>query len=352
MKLAPYHEISELLLLRLAGPQWSTSLERELRELSPGGVLLASPLPHSPDTLHDLLSRITKSLPTPPILAIEEEGGAQGPLSALLPPIPPPRSLGRRSPCYARQAGQLIGEALRLLGFSANFTPPLNVAPNLDAEESSVCAYSTDPRAVGERGYLFIEGLSRHKIMACGKHFPGVGGVLPRNPRELPVSKRSMAELWGGDLIPYRRVLSDLPFVMMSTTAYKAYDYEYPCSAVFSTRIVQGLLRTKLGYSGVVIAPRLECESVRGALEISLAAAQSIEAGCDMLLLHRRESWRAMRRGIACAIESGHLGSERLEQAAMHIGAVKKRLAWLQETFSKTDWDRLARRFEEFGSGA
>jgi hypothetical protein len=50
-------------------------------------------------------------------------------------------------------------------------------------------------------------------------------------------------------------------------------------SAVHSAEIVYGLLRTKLDYHGVVIAPQLECEMVRGVLDRGHAAGQSLGAG-------------------------------------------------------------------------
>ena len=91
----------------------------------------------------------------------------------------------------------------------------------------------------------------------------------------------------------------------MSTAAYKAYDFNYPRSAVLSTQVVEGLLRAKLGYRGVVIAPQLESRAVRGVLDMGRAAVQSLNAGCDMLLVEKEESWQAMRRGIEEALASG-----------------------------------------------
>jgi len=65
----------ELLMLRLVAPCWSTSIEQQLRALEPGGILLAGPLPHSPETLYELLGGISRSLPASPILALEAESG-------------------------------------------------------------------------------------------------------------------------------------------------------------------------------------------------------------------------------------------------------------------------------------
>jgi beta-N-acetylhexosaminidase len=340
----------ELLMLRLVAPCGSSSLEQQLRSLEPGGILLAGPLPRSPETLYELLGGISRSLPAPPILALEAEGGA-GPLGALLPPLPSPRVLAQKGAGFCRQAGELIGEALKLLGFNTYFALTLDLASGFAEEALGARTFSADPRVVAECGAFFVEGLSRHKILACAKHFPGLASVPPAPSGELPISGRSMAELWRSDLVPYRELLPRLPLVLMSAAAYKAYDFDYPRSAVLSAQVVEGLLRAKLGYRGVVVAPQLESQPVRGALDMSRAAVQSLYSGCDMLLVEKEESWWVMRRGIEEVFAFGKLARERLEQSVGRIRAAKKGWAPPKGPFSKTAWEGLARRFEEFNSG-
>jgi beta-N-acetylhexosaminidase len=341
----------ELLVLRLAGPRWSSSLEQQLRGLEPGGIVLAGPLPSSPETLFELLGKVTRCLAAPPILALEAEGGGVDPLKALLPPLPSPRALGQKGARFVRQAGELVGEALKLLGFNTDFGVVLDFPSGFAAESLGAGTFSADPRVVAECGGLFVEGLSRHKILACAKHFPGLGGVTPVPGGELPVCGRSMAELWRANLIPYRQLLPRFPLVLMSAAAYTAYDFDYPRSAVLSPQVVEGLLRAKLGYRGVVVAPHLEAQPVRGSLDVGSAAAQSLSAGCDMLLVEGQESWQAMHRGIEEAVTSGAIPREGLEQSLARIHAVKKGLALPKGAFSRKAWGQLARRVEEFNSG-
>ena len=182
-------------MLRLVAPRWSSSLEQQLRALEPGGILLAGPLPHSPETLYELLGDISRSLPAPPILALEADGGGADPLGAFLPPLPSPRALAQKGARLARQAGELIGEALKLLGFNTYFALTLDLASGFTEESLGASTFSADPRVVAECGGFFVEGLSRHKILACAKHFPGLASVPPAAGSELPISGRSMAEL-------------------------------------------------------------------------------------------------------------------------------------------------------------
>jgi beta-N-acetylhexosaminidase len=342
--------VGELLMWRVVAPRWSSSFEQQLRALEPGGILLAGPLPASPETLYELLGNISRSLPSQPILALEAEGGANS-LSALLPPLPSPRALAQKCARLAYKAGEMSGEALNLLGCHTHFALTLDLTSEFTKESLGASTFSADPRVVAECGASFVEGLSRHKILACAKHFPGLGCVPPAPSGELPVCGRSMAELWRADLVPYRTLLPRLPFVLMSVAAYRAYDFNDPRSAVLSPQVVEGLLRAKLGYRGVVVAPQLESELVRGVLDLGGAAVQSLNAGCDMLLVEKDESWPSMRRGIEEALASGALPPVRLEQSVARIRAAKKGLAPPKGPFSRKAWDRLTRRFEEFNSG-
>jgi beta-glucosidase-like glycosyl hydrolase len=102
----------------------------------------------------------------------------------------------------------------------------------------------------------------------------------------------------------------------------------------------------------VVVAPQLESQPVRGILDVGRAAVQSLNAGCDMLLVEKDESWQAMRRGIEEALASGKFPRERLEQSEARIRVVKKGWAPPKGTFSKKAWERLPRRFGEFNAAA
>ncbi|MFZ0961459.1 MAG: glycoside hydrolase family 3 N-terminal domain-containing protein [Terriglobia bacterium] len=388
--------VGEFLMLRVAAPRGSSSLEQRLRTFAPGGILLTGPLPPAPETLYELLGGMVRSMSAAPILALEA-GGGENPLSVLLPPLPSLRALAEMGARRVLQAGELVGEALTLLGFNTYFAVSLDlsseftgeslggstgavstsgVAPGFSPAHASGVApgfsparaalkdgatfrsgqhtstFSADPRVVAECGAAFAEGLARHKILAVAGQFPGLGGVPPARDGDLFVCGRSMAELWRRDLVPYRELLPRLPLVMMSTAAYKAYDFDYPRSAVLSEDVVEGLLRAKLGYRGVVVAPQLETQAVRGGLDMGDAAVQSLSAGCDMLLVEHDDSWQAVRDGIEEALASGVISRPRLEQSVARIHAAKKGCAPPKGPFPKKAWKRLARRWEEFNSGA
>ena len=160
-----------------------------------------------------------------------------------------------------------------------------------------------------------------------------------------------MGELWREDLIPYRALLPRLGLVLVSTAAYKAYDFDLPRSAGLSSKVVEGLLRVKLGYDGVAIAYGLETEAVRGTLSLEEAAVQAVGAGCDMLLVEEAPAAETARAALGAALESGKLPSARVEQALKRIQTAKHGLQPSGDKLSQSSLDKLTREFRAY-SGA
>jgi beta-N-acetylhexosaminidase len=159
-----------------------------------------------------------------------------------------------------------------------------------------------------------------------------------------------MAELWREDLVPYRALLPRLPLVLVSPAAYKAYDFDLLQSGGLSPKVVEGLLRVKLGYNGVAIACGLESEAVRGTLQLGEAAVHALRAGCDVLLLEKAEAAEVVHEALREASESGRLANPRVEQALKRIQLAKKRLKPPRGRLSRRSLDRVVREFMEFSS--
>ncbi|MGA2476176.1 MAG: glycoside hydrolase family 3 N-terminal domain-containing protein, partial [Terriglobia bacterium] len=349
--------------------RWSSSLELFLHRLLPGGILLGAPLTSGAESIHEFLLKLARASPAVPFLAIEEGGGAMDPLRAFLPPLPSPRAAAGRGLADVTRLGELVGAALQLLGFNTDLAPLLDLAASErrgcepvenpcrgtpwrapTGETAETRAFSPDPPQVAKCGAAFLRGLERHNLLACGRHFPGLGTAQFSSPTEPPVVSKSMAELWREDLVPYRALLLRLPLVLVSTAAYKAYDFDLLQSAGLSPRVVEGLLRVKLGYNGVAIACGLESEAVRGTLQLGEAAVHALRAGCDALLLEKAEAAEVVHQALREAFESGRLANPRVEQALKRIQLAKKSLKPPSGRLSKGPIDRVIKEFKDFSS--
>ena len=340
--------IGRLLIIALDEARWTTAGERLLARCRPGGVLLFG---HFSETAHataELLRKIALTTGSPPFLILEEEGGAADPLRRFLPPWPSARAATRKGVSAVERLGELIGAALRLLGFNTNLAPTLDLAALLHKRRFRAQALGADPAEVSRSGDAFVRGLRKHGVLACGKRFPAFGPAATESKDALPISGKPMAELWREDLVPFRRLLPQLPMVLISHAAYKAFDFDLPCSAGLSSRVVEGLLRVRLGYRGLAMAERLEEEGIRGSLELGEAVIHSVNAGCDLLLVRGAKNAELALAGLQQGLESGKLSAARVEQSLKRIRLVQKSLRAPRGRVSRRRLDQLARQFEAF----
>jgi beta-N-acetylhexosaminidase len=344
------NDLGQLLILKVNGLRWDSPLENFIRRLLPAGILLGAPFTHSAESTCEFLIELARAAPAVPFLAIEEEGGTMDPLQAFLPPLPAPRTAAEKGPAAVSRLGELVGAALHLLGFNTDLAPVLDLASPAPGKTSEARAFSSNPQQVARCGAAFLEGLERHHLLACGRHFPGLETALYSGAPEPPVVSKSMAQLWREDLVPYRALLPRLPLVLVSTAAYKAYDFDLFQSAGLSAKVVEGLLRAKLGYNGVAIACGLEAEAVRGSLALEEAAVRALVAGCDMLLLENAEAAARVHGALSAAGESGKLPRPRVEQALKRIRLAKKGLKPPRGPLSRRSLHRLVREFTDFSS--
>jgi beta-glucosidase-like glycosyl hydrolase len=381
--------LDQLLILRVNELSWDPSLQHFLHRLHPGGVVIDAPLTAGAEAVREFLFKVACSLPAVPFLALREEGGAMDPLRDFLPPLPSPRAVAGKGLAAVRRLGELVGAAFELLGFNTDLAPLLDLASphpssarragacvGLDrcdrrpynllpgyfqgnegefaepaGEASETRAFSSNPLEVAKCAAAFLEGLEPHEVRACGKHFPSLATAQSSNNTEPPLVSKSMAELWREDLVPYRALLPRLSLVLVSTAAYKAYDFDLLQTAGLSPKVVEGLLRVKLGYAGVAIAGGLEMEAVRGTMTLEEAAVDALRAGCDMLLLDKAEAAERALGALNAARDSGKLPSDRIEQALKRIQLAKKGLKPPRGHLSPRSLERVASEFTDFSSG-
>jgi beta-N-acetylhexosaminidase len=339
--------LREFLLVEMEEGAWSASSERWLRTQRPGGIVFSRLRARSADSNAALVMRIIATLGFVPFLALEEDGGESSLLRDLFVPLPSPRAAARAGGPAVGRLGELIGAGMKLAGFNTNFAPVLDLLTPISEATLGPRAFSSDGHEVARCAEAFIRGLSSHRVMACGKHFPGLSAAQPMARDALPVVGKTMAELWRQDLVPYRELIDKLPLVMLSHCAYKAYDFDVPRPAALSSSVVTGLLRTKLGYAGLAVADLRPSPATGASPDLGDAAAQAMIAGCDILVTAAGGAGKVLA-GLRRALELGRLSTERMDQSLERVRAARRRVARPGGRVRKAEVDRLAKRFERF----
>lgn len=185
----------------------------------------------------------------------------------------------------ATAAGYVLASELRACGVDFSFTPVLD----LDWGGSGVIgdrAFDRDPCIATLLAKSLAQGLLQAGMANCGKHFPGHGYVKADSHTEVPIDKRSLKKILAADAAPYQWLRSTITSVMPAHVIYPKVDTR---PAGFSTRWLQDILRSQLGFDGAIFSDDLSMEGARRidgqVVSYTEAAVAALQAGCDLVLL-------------------------------------------------------------------
>ncbi|HKG36967.1 MAG TPA: glycoside hydrolase family 3 N-terminal domain-containing protein [Solirubrobacterales bacterium] len=262
----------------------------------------------------------------PPLLVlIDQEGGDV----KRLPEGPPDRSPQQLAAAgdedASKDEGQKTGSYLKGLGVNVDLAPVLDVSqPNTDRSIASR-TFGSNPDVVSTVGVAFAQGLQDGGVIATPKHFPGLGRATATTD-ERPVSVTGTAEDLESDLGPFQAAVdAGADMVMVSTASYPGLTPSSKDPASFSPSIVNGILRDRFGFNGVVITDDLESPGVQGST--GAIAAQALRAGDDLLLYARNPTGSDQAfKALVRQVKQGQLGRALVADAYERITSLKGNL--------------------------
>jgi beta-N-acetylhexosaminidase len=276
----------------------------------------------------------------PLIVAADQEGGI---VSHLSPPLTRQPALATLADLpfalrkeRAEQAGRAQGAELAALGINLNFSPVVDLKPQARRNHLDFNtligqrAISDDPDKVAQVGLAYVQGLNASGVRATVKHFPGLGRVPTDTHHFAAGLDTTIAELEATDWRPFRDVLSaSNALIMVGHVTLTAVDPDRPAS--HSKRVIDGILRQKWNYQGVVITDDLVMGAVYN--HLCTAVVEALDAGVDLLLVAYDGS--QFYRAFACATDA--FERHELDMAALHDSEVR-----LGRTFSPDKADRAS----------
>ena len=345
-------QVGQLLIIGFDGTEVSPTLASLLKRIQPAGVILFARNIVSAEQTYHLLKNCQAQVAAPLFRCVDLEGGKVDRLRNAIGPAPSPVEVfasGNRK--LFRAHGRVIGENCRAFGFNVDFAPAMDLAFEASKSVMSTRAVSANPREVIAYARAFLAGLNDEGVLGCGKHFPGLGEGTLDSHHELPVIEKSWKKLWEQDLVPYRTLRRELPFVMVSHAAYPAVTPE-STPASLSKKWISDILRKKIGYRGLIASDDLEMGGVLSAAPIEQAATQFVRAGGELCLIcHKEEfvtrSYDELERQVA----DDRAFAKRAEEAVKRVSAFKKksrRLARWSRPPVPSEVERLTRKLWEF----
>lgn len=269
------------------GKSFNEDLKYLIGELYVGGIILFSRNLGNPEEIGALCrdaQDYAKSTGQPPlIIAIDQEGGEVARLKA---PVFTefPGNPAIKTPEDARQFAWITAAELHSIGVNMNYAPVLDVTrpdvPGIMAGRS----FGSDPHQAALLGTTIIETLQQNGILAVAKHFPGIGRTVLDSHLDLPIVKEDLDTLETSDLIPFQAAIqSGVSGVMLSHILYEKLDPDWPAS--LSISIARDLLRTRMGYTGLVMTDDLDMGAITRHYPLETAVDRSLLAEIDQILI-------------------------------------------------------------------
>jgi beta-N-acetylhexosaminidase len=324
-----------------------------LTRLQPAGVILfARNIENAAQTWH-LLRECRKCVATPLFTCVDVEGGTVDRFRDAFAPSPSAAEVfatGDRK--LFRRHGQIIGSNCRALGFNVDFAPVLDLAFEASRRVMKSRTVSANPRETTAYARAFLVGLSAANVLGCGKHFPGLGEGVLDSHHELPVIEKPLRKLWAQDLVPYRTLRRQLPFVMISHAAYPQVTRDRT-PASLSKMWISDILHKRIRYRNLIVSDDLEMEGVLSAAPIGQAAVEFIRAGGDLCLVcHREDYVMQVHEELITASEHDTKFARRVTESVRRVLAFKKkwtRMLRLQTKVpSQATLEKLTRSLWEF----
>ena len=311
------------LIIGFEGRVLDKSLKRHLLEIRPAGVALFKRNIASLRQTRRLICAI-KDLLGDPIVAIDFEGGL---VSRFPPDTPVPPSafaLGRlTNPELIEASCRIQAELLASLGINLNFAPVLDIFASFESGAIGTRAFSSDPQKVAEFGEACIAQFAQYGVGTSAKHFPGQGRTaIDTHFSQGTVSYR-LDELERTDLYPFRRAIAaDVPAIMVSHVQYSSLDGMYPAS--MSSRIVEGLLRSGIGYRRLAIADCVEMAGLSAVYTPEEIVTMGLQAGIDLWIssysLNKSYAYHVrLKRAYEKAVRSNRECAEKARRSQTRI---------------------------------
>ncbi len=216
----------------------------------------------------------------------------------------------------------LAGRELRRAGINMALGPVLDVNTNPGNPIIGVRAIGDDPELVSRIGAAVLNGFRTAGILAAAKHFPGHGAAGQDSHKLLPVIRLPAGELETKHLPPFKKAVElKVPLIMTAHILYPDLAPKVP--ATLSKAVITDLLKSKLGFKGLVITDSLDMKAVTSGYQIHKAAALALKAGADIALIGKGDFLKA-RDEIVRQVKAGSLDEARLDEAYRGVLAAKR----------------------------
>lgn len=318
-------KVGQLFMIGFSQTTLDPKLKTFLAKIKPGSFLLFKRNIKSLEQVREMNRELTQlsleNTGVKPLIAVDQEGGFVSRIP-VQPPMPSALAFGQtQSLPLAENYGEEVGHLLSDLGFTMNLAPVLDLSNPQEPSFIGVRSFGGDPKNVGDFGFSISKGLWKSKIIPTAKHFPGLGSSLDDSHSALVTRITSLDDMLTTDLKPFEKFseLGPESAVMVSHLSYPVLD-SANVPALFSEKVVTGLLRKKLGFKGIILTDDLMMQGASQFANPGEAALLSLKAGSDIVMV--TWSYKAQLKAflrVKEAIQKNELSMSAVDEKLRHI---------------------------------
>ena len=266
------------------------------------------------------------------LIAVDQEGGKVQRLKSkygFYGKFPKASDVARMDQKQIKKTYEKMAKELKSVGINYDLAPvvDLDINPKNHVIHGLGRSFGKDPKTVAAYAGTFIAAMHRYGVLTSLKHFPGHGSSVGDTHKGFV----DVTNLWKKvELEPYRLLNKKADTVMVAHVFNKKLDSRYP--ATLSNKTVNGLLRKKLGFNGVVITDDLQMGAISKKYGLRNTLKLAINAGDDMLLFGNQLDPRhtvgtqKLVDTIKVLVKRGEVNEKSIEYAYRRIQNLKKKL--------------------------
>jgi beta-N-acetylhexosaminidase len=293
-----------------------------------GGVILFEHNCENYATASETIRRVKQQYRgSAPFIAVDQEGGRVCRLRGAPAEFKAPYDYGSadRLSQYAEDYSR-AAVYLESLGFNLNFAP----VADLQLSDQNTCldgrCFATSPDKAIPFVQRTIQISHDSALLACAKHFPGLGGAAIDPHMETAIADYDLEAWRGREMRVFAAAVeADVDMIMTTHLLVPALDSTV---ATGSAVVTQSLLRSMLNFQGIIITDDLTMGGASVLGDYGERTIAAFEAGHDMLLFGKdfsaaSEAFEQFR----AAVERGDIDPEKLQHSLDRVASLKCKLA-------------------------
>lgn len=285
------------------------------------------------EQVQELLNRLQKASKIPLLVAANCDSGGNGAMKDGTYIASGAQTEASGSTEVAFNAGYVSGREMSAIGATVNFDPCVDILFNWRNTIVNTRAYGTNADDVIKYTIPFVQGQRESGVITCVKHWPGDGTEERDQHLVLGVNELSPQEWEDSFGKVYRaHIENGVEMIMAGHIALPQYQKKLNpqledkdiLPATLAPELINGLLKTKLGFNGMVITDASHMLGMTSAMRREDYVPAAIAAGCDCFLFFNDldEDFGFMKAGV----EKGIITKERLDDANRRVLGLKAKL--------------------------